>query len=79
MSETSVKQSEGRVQGFTESKKRGEKINTHSYFLIMAIWRALPTARAMANEEFTRLWLSNDHREAEAAFVEKRKPNFTGE
>ena len=36
------------------------------------------SARACADAEFEELWVSEDHREAEAAFVEKRKPQFTG-
>ncbi len=35
-------------------------------------------ARAQADELFEQLWLSEDHREAEAAFEEKRSPRFTG-
>jgi enoyl-CoA hydratase len=35
-------------------------------------------ARAFANEQFAALWLSEDHREAEAAFAEKRDPRFRG-
>jgi enoyl-CoA hydratase/carnithine racemase len=36
-------------------------------------------ARRRANESFAELWLSADHREAEAAFADKRKPVFKGE
>ena len=36
-------------------------------------------ARRLAEETFADLWMSNDHREAEAAFAEKRKPKFKGE
>ncbi len=35
--------------------------------------------RRLAEETFADLWMSKDHREAEAAFAEKRKPKFTGE
>jgi enoyl-CoA hydratase/carnithine racemase len=31
-----------------------------------------------ARETFSRLWVTADHREAEAAFAEKRKPRFRG-
>ncbi len=37
-----------------------------------------PEARALAAEAFATLWLSEDHREAEAAFAEKRSPVFRG-
>lgn len=34
--------------------------------------------RALADAEFARLWFTADHREAEAAFAEKRPPRFQG-
>jgi enoyl-CoA hydratase/carnithine racemase len=34
--------------------------------------------RAIADREFEDLWVSADHREAEAAFAEKREPRFRG-
>ncbi len=36
-------------------------------------------ARQLAEETFADLWMSTDHREAEAAFAGKRKPKFRGE
>lgn len=36
-------------------------------------------ARQLAEQTFADLWMSKDHREAEAAFAEKRKPKFSGE
>ena len=36
------------------------------------------SARALADGLFADLWLSEDHREAEAAFTEKRPPMFRG-
>lgn len=36
-------------------------------------------ARRLAECEFEDLWMSDDHREAEAAFAEKRTPVFKGE
>lgn len=36
------------------------------------------TARAFAADTFGELWFSADHREAEAAFIEKRAPRFGG-
>lgn len=35
-------------------------------------------ARQGAREAFTRLWFSEDHKEAERAFAEKRTPRFAG-
>ncbi len=35
-------------------------------------------ARSVADHEFEDLWVSEDHREAEAAFTEKRPPRFKG-
>lgn len=35
-------------------------------------------ARRLAEQTFADLWMSEDHREAEAAFAEKRKPKFRG-
>jgi enoyl-CoA hydratase/carnithine racemase len=35
-------------------------------------------ARSVADREFEDLWVSDDHREAESAFTEKREPRFTG-
>ena len=35
-------------------------------------------ARAAADAEFEDLWVSDDHREAEQAFVDKRPPTFKG-
>ena len=35
-------------------------------------------AREEARAQFAELWVSEDHREAEAAFVEKRRPRFRG-
>jgi len=35
-------------------------------------------ARAVADREFEDLWVSEDHREAEAAFADKRRPRFKG-
>ncbi|MDE0460363.1 MAG: hypothetical protein OXI15_24005 [Chromatiales bacterium] len=44
--------------------------------------RAYADSAASAREEarawFANLWVSEDHREAEAAFVEKRRPRFRG-
>ncbi len=46
---------------------------------LRAAWaRPGPEARAEASEAFEALWLSADHREAEAAFAEKRPPVFRG-
>ena len=36
------------------------------------------SAREEARARFADLWISEDHREAEAAFVEKRRPRFSG-
>ena len=36
------------------------------------------SARSHADDLFEQLWLSEDHREAEAAFAEKRSPQFKG-
>jgi len=36
-------------------------------------------ARRLAESEFEDLWMSDDHREAEAAFADKRTPVFKGE
>ncbi len=35
-------------------------------------------ARRLAEDEFADLWMSDDHREAEAAFAAKRRPTFKG-
>lgn len=35
-------------------------------------------ARKLAEDAFADLWMSDDHREAEAAFAEKRPPKFRG-
>ena len=47
-----------------------------------ALRRAFTAPAASAREEarawFADLWVSEDHREAEAAFVEKRRPRFRG-
>ncbi len=40
--------------------------------------RDFAAARAAADAEFEALWLSEDHREAERAFVEKRSAKFQG-
>ena len=47
--------------------------------VLQAAWH-LPRdrARQMAEEEFASLWMSEDHREAETAFAEKRPPVFKG-
>lgn len=47
--------------------------------VLQAAWM-LPReeARRHAEEIFAELWLSEDHREAEAAFAEKRSPRFRG-
>ena len=34
-------------------------------------------AREVARDEFAALWFTNDHKEAEAAFAQKRQPVFT--
>jgi hypothetical protein len=45
----------------------------------MAALRSLSkAAETVASREFERLWFTQDHREAEAAFMEKRKPVFAG-
>lgn len=47
--------------------------------VLNAIARESPSrARAVADREFEELWVSEDHREAEAAFAEKRTPQFKG-
>jgi enoyl-CoA hydratase len=47
--------------------------------VLHAIARESPShARAVADREFEELWVSEDHREAEAAFAEKRTPHFKG-
>ncbi|MCG8560106.1 MAG: enoyl-CoA hydratase-related protein, partial [Hyphomicrobiales bacterium] len=38
----------------------------------------LEAARRVSREETARLWFTADHREAEAAFAEKRPPKFRG-
>lgn len=38
----------------------------------------MATANALSETEFAELWFSEDHREAEAAFAEKRSPAFKG-
>lgn len=47
---------------------------------VLAAIRRLPAdaARRVAEEQFADLWLSEDHREAEAAFAAKRPPVFKG-
>ena len=35
-------------------------------------------ARQLAESAFEDLWMSDDHREAEAAFAAKRRPSFKG-
>lgn len=35
-------------------------------------------ARRLAEDDFADLWMSDDHREAEAAFAAKRRPTFKG-
>ncbi|MGI9335885.1 MAG: enoyl-CoA hydratase/isomerase family protein [Gammaproteobacteria bacterium] len=48
--------------------------------VVKAAWRMSPgDLRALMDERFAELWVSKDHREAEAAFAEKRKPQFAGE
>ena len=37
-----------------------------------------PPPRRIAEDDFADLWLSEDHREAEAAFAAKRRPVFKG-
>ena len=37
------------------------------------------TLRTHAREAFARLWFTEDHKEAERAFEEKRAPVFTGQ
>lgn len=39
----------------------------------------LDEAKKLGDEVFAELWFTTDHREAEAAFAEKRKPVFRGE
>ncbi len=43
-----------------------------------ALRRPPPQARREAADIFARLWFTEDHREAEAAFAEKREPVFHG-
>lgn len=46
---------------------------------VMAALRLpLLQARAIANQTFSDLWFTDDHREAERAFAEKRAPQFAG-
>jgi enoyl-CoA hydratase len=35
-------------------------------------------SRETAKKEFSKLWFTNDHKEAEIAFIEKRTPQFSG-
>ena len=35
-------------------------------------------ARTLARSEFSRLWFTGDHKEAETAFAQKRAPKFSG-
>lgn len=44
-----------------------------------AVSHSREAARQFAEKTFADLWMSSDHREAEAAFAEKRKPKFKGE
>ena len=47
--------------------------------ILKASWKTPPADfRAMMDQAFADLWMSQDHREAEAAFAEKRKPRFNG-
>jgi enoyl-CoA hydratase len=46
---------------------------------VLATLRSSPReARRVSARVFEELWFSADHREAESAFVEKRKPKFRG-
>ena len=63
-----------------------EKISDAAPLALAASKRALQSAyrlpqgeaRNLTAEAFAELWVSEDHREAEAAFEEKRRPNFRG-
>ncbi len=47
--------------------------------VLQATWHmAREPARQLAEEAFADLWMSEDHREAEAAFADKRRPVFKG-
>lgn len=45
---------------------------------LRALGRGHAEARQVAADVFARLWFTSDHREAESAFAEKRKPSFHG-
>jgi enoyl-CoA hydratase/carnithine racemase len=45
---------------------------------LAATRRGSEAAEKVATKAFERLWFTRDHREAEAAFVEKRAPQFIG-
>lgn len=45
---------------------------------LRALGHGRADARQVAADIFARLWFTADHREAESAFAEKRKPNFHG-
>jgi len=39
---------------------------------------SVKVSATIATREFEKLWFTADHREAEAAFAEKRRPSFIG-
>lgn len=44
--------------------------------VLAALQRSAKDARRISSDLFEKLWFSEDHREAERAFLEKRRPNF---
>ena len=51
----------------------------NAVFGLLLAWQApRDQARMLARSEFGRLWFTADHKEAEAAFAQKRAPQFSG-
>ena len=62
-----------RFAGYAPLALRATKLMLRRAFTVPAA-----SAREEARASFADLWVSKDHREAEAAFVEKRPPKFEG-
>jgi enoyl-CoA hydratase len=54
-------------------------IKTVKKMVATTLYEPRAASREFVRSEFARLWFTKDHKEAEQAFSEKRKPRFVGE
>jgi hypothetical protein len=66
------------TRAFNERPPHGEFFSQGELKVVREnLYSSREKAREVARDEFASLWFTNDHKEAEAAFAQKRQPVYT--